>query len=77
MAKKHIFDDMLGQDIINRGHEKAWENNTRPLDEINKVWTKVYGKDNEYKRTPKYDPLRGSGGGEGFGAILNTLFGWS
>ena len=75
MAKKHIFDDMLGQEIINRGHEKAWENNTRPLDEINKVWTKVYGKDNAYKRTPKYDPLRGSGSGEGFGAFLNTLFG--
>lgn len=74
MAKKHRFDDMLGQDIVNMGYEKAWENDTRPLDEINKAWTQVYGEGNAYERTPKYDPLRGSGDGEGFGVLLNSLF---
>lgn len=74
MSKHHFLEDRWGQDIINRGHERAWEKKTRPLDEINRAWAKEYGANNIYKRTPKYTPKRGSGGREGFGILLNALF---
>lgn len=75
MAKKSLIDDLFGQDIINRGYEEAWEKGTKPLDEINKAWGKAFGSENSYKRTPKYDPTRGSGvDHEGFGVVFNSLF---
>ena len=74
-AKIHKLNDMTGQNTVNKAWEKAWdEGKHKPsLEEVNKEWAKVYGKgkDKKWKKTPKYDPLRGSGGGEGYGKVLN------
>ncbi len=72
----HKINDMFGQDIINQAYEKAWDSGkSKPtLNELNKAWTKASGRDNPYKKLPKYDAKRGSGGREGFGKFLNELF---
>ena len=78
MSKKaliHKANDMFGQDVVNRAWEKAWEKGQHKptLKQVNDEWKKYYGKgeDKKYHRTPKYDPCRGSGGGEGFGKLIN------
>lgn len=79
MGKKgkaiHQLNDIFNQDLCNYGHEKSWSSGKSAKEEINKLQEKVYGKDPKYKykRTPKYDPLRGSGGSEGYGKLLNDL----
>ena len=66
--------DMFCQDIVNAGHEISWGKGTKPIVEINKLQKKAGLP--PYRRTPKYDPMRGSGvGGEGFGILLNTITG--
>ena len=66
---------IFNQDIVNLGHEKSWVSGKSAKEEINKLQEKVYGKNSKYKykRTPKYDPLRGSGGSEGYGKLLNEI----
>lgn len=68
--------DMFCQDIVNAGHEISWEKGTKPIVEINKLQKKAGLP--PYVRTPKHDPMRGSGvGGEGFGILLKTITGLS
>ena len=80
MSKKaKIFEvlDMVGQDVINNSYEKAWDKGKHKpsLKELNKDWSKVYGKgkDKKWKHLPKPDYKRGSGDGEGYSKLLREI----
>ncbi len=62
MCQYHKLNDCIGQMVVNRAWEKAWkEGKSKPSHkDFNKDWTKLSGRNNPYKKLPKYDKERGS-----------------